>query len=92
MAKRSLYDKLRRIDFLGSVTLVGMVGCALLGVSLKTTEELEWSDPLIVGLFVVSAVCGCLFVWTESRLAPYPVMPLRLITRRTPLFVSLSNL
>ncbi|KAF8165158.1 vacuolar amino acid permease [Crassisporium funariophilum] len=87
-----LSDKLRRIDYLGSLTLVGTVGCLLLGFSLKSTEEMEWTDPLILGLFVASVVFGFLFVLVEKYWAPYPVMPLRLITQRTPLAVSIANL
>lgn len=87
-----LYEKLRRIDVLGSFTLVGTVGCLLLGFSLKTTEEIAWSHPLIYGLFVASFICGVLFIFVEKYWAPFPVMPLRLITRRTPFAVSLSNL
>lgn len=87
-----MYDKVRRIDFLGSSTLVGTVGTLLLGFSLKSTEELPWSHPLIWGLFIASAVCCVGFVYVETYVSPYPVMPMRLITRRTPLFVSLSNL
>ena len=89
---RSTYDKLRRIDFFGSSSLVGTVGTLLLGFSLKSAEELPWSHPLIWGLFVASVVFGIAFVYVETHVAPYPVMPMRLITRRTPLFVSLSNL
>jgi len=88
----STSDKLRRIDFLGSLTLVGTVGCLLLGFSLKSTEEMSWSHPLIWGLLAASSVWGFLFVLVESFWAPYPVMPLCLITQRTPLAVSLSNL
>ncbi|KAJ7368135.1 vacuolar amino acid permease [Mycena albidolilacea] len=87
-----LYEKLRRIDVLGSFTLVGTVGCLLLGFSLKTTEEIAWSHPLIYGLFVASFICGVLFIFVEKYWAPFPVMPLHLITRRTPFAVSLSNL
>ncbi|KAJ3790531.1 major facilitator superfamily domain-containing protein [Lentinula aff. detonsa] len=89
---QSLKDKLRRIDFLGSLTLVGTVGCLLLGFSLKTTEEMAWSHPLIWGLFILSAIFAALFVAVEKFVSPYPVMPLRLITQRTPLAVSMSNL
>lgn len=89
---QSLSDKIRRIDFLGSFTLVGAVGCLLLGFSLKSTEEMEWSNPWVVGLFVLSLVFGVLFTLAEKYWAPYPVMPLRLMTQRTPLAVSLSNL
>ncbi|KAJ7781416.1 major facilitator superfamily domain-containing protein [Mycena metata] len=87
-----LHEKLRRIDVLGSLTLVGTVGCLLLGFSLKTTEEIPWSHPLICGLFVASFICGVSFILVENYWAPFPVMPLRLITRRTPFAVSMSNL
>ncbi|EPQ59602.1 vacuolar amino acid permease [Gloeophyllum trabeum ATCC 11539] len=88
---QSTSAKLKRIDFCGSFTLVGTVGCLLLGFSLKSTEELPWSDPLIWGLFVVSAVFCVSFVLVEHYWSQYPIMPLRLITQRTPLAVSLSN-
>ena len=86
-----LHAKLRRIDGFGSFTLVGMVGCLLLGLSLKSTEELSWTHPLIWGLLVASVVFCALFVWVETCYSPYPVMPMRLVKQRTPLFVSLSN-
>lgn len=89
--EQSLYDRIRRMDFFGSVTLVGTVGSLLLAFSFKTTEDMPWSNPLIYGLFIASAVFCVLFVLVESRWAPYPVMPLRLITQRTPLAVSLAN-
>ncbi|RPD61919.1 vacuolar amino acid permease [Lentinus tigrinus ALCF2SS1-7] len=86
-----LHAKLRRIDVLGSFTLVGTVGCLLLGLSLKSTEELPWTHPVVWGLLLASVVFAVLFIWVETRYAPYPVMPMRLIKQRTPLFVSLSN-
>lgn len=91
VAEQSLYDRIRRMDFFGSATLAGTVGCLLLGFSLKATEDMPWSSPLIYGLFAASAAFCLLFVLVESRWAPYPVMPLRLVTRRTPLAVSLAN-
>ncbi|EIN10661.1 vacuolar amino acid permease [Punctularia strigosozonata HHB-11173 SS5] len=89
---QSTYSKLRRVDALGSFTLVGTVGTLLLGFSLKTSEELPWGHPLIVGLFAASVVFAILFVMVETHWSPYPVMPLRLITQRTPLAVSICNL
>ncbi|KAF5363586.1 hypothetical protein D9756_000549 [Leucocoprinus leucothites] len=87
-----LSEKLRRVDVLGSITLVMAVGFLLLGFSLKTTEELAWSHPLIASLLSSSVVFGFVFVYVEKHWAPYPVMPLRLMTQRTPLAVSISNL
>ena len=83
--------KLGRIDFLGSLTLVMTVGCLLLGLSLKSTEELPWSHPLIWGLISVSGIWAVIFVVVETKVAAYPVMPIRLIKQRTPLAVSLAN-
>ncbi|KAG6890904.1 hypothetical protein C0995_000861 [Termitomyces sp. Mi166 len=90
--QQSLSEKLRRLDVLGSATLAATVGCLLLGFSIKTAEELPWSHPLIYGLLIASFALGFLFVHVEKHWAPYPVMPLRLMTQRTPIAVSISNL
>lgn len=90
--QQSLSEKLRRIDILGSTTLAATVGCLLLGFSIKTAEELPWSHPLVSGFLSASFALGLLFIYAEQHCAPYPVMPLRLMTRRTPLAVSISNL
>jgi len=88
---RTLRQKLARIDWFGSVTLVATVGSLLLAISLKTTEELPWSHPLVWVLFIASAVSGGLFVLVEKYWAPEPIVPLRLLTQRTPLAVAMSN-
>ncbi|KAI0254310.1 vacuolar amino acid permease [Lactifluus subvellereus] len=89
---QSVYSKMRRMDFAGSATLATTIGCLLLGFSLKSTESLPWSHPWVYGLFITSIIFGALFVVVEARWSPYPVMPLYLITQRTPLAVSLCNL
>ena len=88
---QSLYSKLRRMDFAGSVTLAATIGSLLLGATFKSTESLPWSHPLVYGLFITSVGFGVLFVAVEAYWSPYPVMPLYFITQRTPLAVSLSN-
>ncbi|TFK76081.1 vacuolar amino acid permease [Pluteus cervinus] len=89
---RTVAERLQSIDYLGSFTLVLSVACLLLGFSLKSAEEIPWSHPWIWGLFLVSFISGTAFVLVEQYWAPFPVMPLRLITQRTPLAVSISNL
>lgn len=83
--------KLRRMDFLGSLTVVLTVVCLLLSLSLKSTEELPWSHPLIWGLLLGSLFWGVCFALVETKVAAYPVLPLRLIRNRTPLAVSVTN-
>ncbi|KAJ3566016.1 hypothetical protein NP233_g7272 [Leucocoprinus birnbaumii] len=87
-----LSEKLQRVDVMGSITLVVAVGFLLLGFSLKTTEEMPWSHPLITSLLGFSVIFGIGFVYVEKHWAPYPVMPLRMMTQRTPLAVAISNL
>ncbi|KAG8691018.1 hypothetical protein FRC11_007428 [Ceratobasidium sp. 423] len=84
-------QKLARIDYAGSFTLVVFVGSLLLGLSLKTSEDLEWSSPTVIGLLCLSGVFAIAFVFVEVKWAPEPVMPLRLLSMRTPLFVAISN-
>ncbi|KZO93226.1 MFS general substrate transporter [Calocera viscosa TUFC12733] len=86
------WEKVKRIDYLGSLTLVCAVGCSLLGISLNTSEELPWTHPAVWGLLAVGAVSAALFVAVEKWVAVQPVMPMRLLTRRTPFFVALTNL
>lgn len=90
--KQTARQKLARIDYAGSFTLVVCIGCLLLGLSLKTSEDLSWGSSIVIGLLCGSAVFAVAFVYVEARWAPEPVMPLRLLSMRTPLFVALSNL
>ncbi|KAG8716677.1 hypothetical protein FRC09_015379 [Ceratobasidium sp. 395] len=90
--KQTARQKLARIDYAGSFTLVTSVGCLLLGLSLKTSEDLDWSSSLILSLFCVGAISGVAFIYVEAHLAVEPIMPLDLLTRRTPRAVALANL
>jgi hypothetical protein len=89
---QTVREKLIRIDWAGSATLVTCIGAFVVAVSLKSAEGYSWSDPLVIGLLVASAGFAVLFFLAEKHWAKEPVMPLRLLTQRTPLFVALSNL
>ncbi|KAL1406811.1 hypothetical protein Q8F55_006220 [Vanrija albida] len=91
-------DKLRKIDYAGSTLLAAAIGSLLLGVSLKTAAskpgggEYAWSDPLVAGLLVASLVVTAVFLVVEGKYAAEPVLPLGLLSRRTPASVAFSNL
>lgn len=70
-----------KIDYLGGAFMVAGVSAILLVTSWGGTEY-AWSSPTIVGLSVLGAVLIGLFIWQESR-APEPLLPLRLLRRRT---------
>ena len=88
----TLRTRLKRIDLLGSLTLVLTVGSLLLGLSLRSMEGLPWSHPLIWGLISASGVWGFMFFIVETKIAVSPVMPIRLAKQRTPLAIALTNL
>lgn len=83
--------KIRRIDFFGSLTLVIAVASLLLAFSLRASEEMAWTHPIIIGLFAASAVSSVAFALVEVYWATHPVLPLALITKRTPLAVGVAN-
>ncbi|KAG8809966.1 hypothetical protein FRC17_003150 [Serendipita sp. 399] len=88
----TLKQKLARIDWLGSITLVGFVSGLLIGLNLKETGDLKWSDQRVSGLLIASGISLGAFIVVELKISPEPVMPLRLLLSRTPLAVSLTNL
>jgi EmrB/QacA subfamily drug resistance transporter len=70
------------IDYAGIV----FVGLGASGLTLATSwggETYPWASPVIIGLFVGSAVVLAIFVWVESRAAE-PILPTRLF--RSPVF------
>ena len=91
-APLTIMEKLKKIDWLGSLTLVLFVSSLLAGFSLKATEDLEWNDPRVWGSLSFSAVGLVAFVFVEAKISPEPVMPMRLLLSRTPLAVALTYL
>lgn len=90
---KSLRQALGRVDFLGALLLVVMVTSLLLGLN-TGGNQLPWSHPLVVAALVVSGLSLCLFIYVESnpRLAPEPVIPVKLIGgTRTILCACLTN-
>jgi hypothetical protein len=89
-------EKLKRIDFLGCFLLAIWVGSALLAVSLKTNstdlDAYRWDSPIILALFGVAAGVFVIFMLVEKYVAAEPVLPLELLTSRTPVAVAINNL
>jgi MFS family permease len=75
-------QKLARVDFLGSITLVSAVSCLLVGMTLKTSADIElpYSDPRVWVLLLLSGVFAVAFVMVEKYIAKSPLMPMRLVT------------
>jgi EmrB/QacA subfamily drug resistance transporter len=83
MAKmpRLANDLRTRIDWLGTVLLIGAVVPLMLGLTLDKNIH-PWSSPLIIALFTAALVCTTLFLIVEFRVAS-PVISLALFRNRT---------
>ena len=74
-------DKLRRIDFLGAIVLVGAVLGMLLG--LDRGSNVSWTMPLTIASLSSSVVLFVLFILVEIYFAPEPFAPGHIIFDRT---------
>ncbi|WWD15989.1 hypothetical protein CI109_100413 [Kwoniella shandongensis] len=88
---------LARIDYLGSITLALAVASLLLSMSIKTSttksdgSDYTFKDPLIWGLLLSSAILTIIFLLVEEYYSPEPILPLKLLTRRTPVAIAISS-
>ncbi|KAJ6079316.1 hypothetical protein N7467_009069 [Penicillium canescens] len=73
--------KLRRIDFLGAIVLVGAVLGFLIG--LDRGSNVSWKLPLTIASLSVSAVLFVIFILVEVYLAAEPFAPGHIIFNRT---------
>ncbi|PWY98569.1 MFS general substrate transporter [Testicularia cyperi] len=85
-----LRKKLARIDYLGSIMLISLSSCLLVAMNFLSGEGLPFSDVRVWGLLLGFAVFVGLFVLVEGKVVKEPIMPLWLLTRRTPGLVSAS--
>lgn len=83
--------KLRRIDFLGSFTLVAAVALLLIPLSLVSGADYSFSNPLIYALLITGGLASFLFIAIELKVAQHPVLPMRLLSHNTGVGVALSN-
>ncbi|GAA6060890.1 hypothetical protein JCM10212_000173 [Sporobolomyces blumeae] len=88
---KSKREMIRRIDYLGSLTLVLGLGSLLFALSLKNDRNEPWSSPLVWVPLIVFAISTIAFVLVEAYYSAEPVMPLRILKDRNGLFVGLIN-
>ncbi|KAH8115855.1 major facilitator superfamily domain-containing protein [Phellopilus nigrolimitatus] len=85
-----LASKLRRIDFLGALTLVTGIFALLFG--LDRGGNISWSSRLTIGSLTLSFVLLALFALTETRIAVEPFAPARVLMHPSLLAAYLCNL
>ncbi len=72
-----MWDGLKAVDWLGSLTIVGGTLMLLLGLEFGGVTY-PWNSATVISLIVFGIVVAGLFAINEWKFARYPVMPLRI--------------
>ncbi|KAJ5173829.1 uncharacterized protein N7500_001760 [Penicillium coprophilum] len=78
----SFWLGLKRIDWLGIITILGVTLMLLLGLNFGGVT-FPWKSPTVICLIVLGAILVPLFVLSEAKYARHPIMPLRLFKNRS---------
>lgn len=88
--KNSDKSRIKRVDFLGAITLVLTMVTLLLGLN-TGGNQLPWTHPLVLISFPISAIFLGLFIYIEARVAAEPIIPIKLLLDRTVASACLTN-
>jgi hypothetical protein len=78
------------VDVLGSLVLVIGLLVQLLGLSLGG-NEIPWNHPFVIGSLVSSIALLAIFVAVETSTPAIPVIPMRMLRGRLPIFAQIAN-
>ncbi|KAJ9483949.1 hypothetical protein VN97_g9439 [Penicillium thymicola] len=78
----SFRSGLKRLDWLGIVTILGVTLMLLLGLNFGG-ETFPWKSPTVLCLIVFGVITIPLFVLSEAKYARFPIMPMRLFKHRS---------
>ncbi|KAF9278049.1 hypothetical protein BGZ68_008819 [Mortierella alpina] len=73
----TLRDKVKRIDFYGSILLLAAVILLLLPLSWGGSKY-AWNSGIIIGLLCVAFLAAAVFIWVEWKVPTEPIVPLHL--------------
>lgn len=82
---------LKRVDYLGSLTLTCALVLFLLGVN-TGGNILPWKHPLVLTALPLSLAFFLIFIYVEEKRALEPIIPVRLLLNRTVASACLSYL
>lgn len=78
--KTKMMDGIKAIDWFGSLSVLGLTLMLLLGLDFGGVT-FAWSSSQVICLIVFGSLCSLLFIYSEKRLAKYPLMPLGIFSR-----------
>lgn len=80
--RTGLLEGVKAIDWLGSISMIGLVLMVLLGLDFGG-ETFPWNSPKVICLIVFGALMSLIFIFAERRLATYPLIPLGIFKSRS---------
>lgn len=88
--KEKSVSRIKRVDFLGALTLVSSLVLLLLGLN-SGGNIVPWTHPLVVIALPLSLVSLLFFIYVEDRIAKEPIIPVRLLLHGTVACACLTN-
>ncbi|KAJ5716171.1 hypothetical protein N7493_008082 [Penicillium malachiteum] len=83
-------SRIKRVDFLGAITLVLTLVTLLLGLN-TGGNQVPWTHPIVLVSLPLSAVFLGLFIYVEACIASEPIIPVKLLLDRTVAAACLTN-
>ncbi|KAI0690036.1 major facilitator superfamily domain-containing protein [Cytidiella melzeri] len=82
---------LRRIDYGGSLSLLGAVLSFLIFLTTKFSNEQPWSSPTVCIPLLLSVALLVLFLYVEFEFSVEPILPASLVFQRVPILVGTAS-
>ncbi|KKY14301.1 putative mfs [Phaeomoniella chlamydospora] len=77
-----LWEGIKAIDWFGSITILGLTIMVLLGLDFGG-ETFPWGSARVICLIVFGLLFALFFLFSEAKLARYPLMPLSIMRHRS---------
>ncbi|KAL3419069.1 efflux pump antibiotic resistance [Phlyctema vagabunda] len=78
---------LQAIDWFGSLSMLGLMSMLLLGLDFGGAT-FPWDSPTVICLIVFGALMSLFFIFSEKRLAKYPLMPMGIFKEKSNALIS----
>lgn len=78
----SFVDGVKALDWIGMLTFLGFTLMLLLGLDFGGVL-FPWDSAKVIALLVVGGLMIFAFIYSEVRVAEYPLIPMSLFKRRT---------
>lgn len=89
--KTTISDGMKAIDWFGSISVIGLTVMLLLGLNFGGAT-FPWDSPKVICLIVFGCLMSVLFIFSERKLAKYPLMPLGLLKDRSNVMALITNM